>query len=97
VIRQHERFVAGTGGKYFIRPLDFDGCPDCHAWPGLIRGAVAPLKHRYPGYPHYVAPEDRGLPEWYQAVLRERLLLAAFAMSAGLAGWWLGRFRGFRG
>jgi hypothetical protein len=90
-IREYGRFVASTGGQSFrFRPMEFDGCPDCQAWPGLIRGAVAPLKHRYPGYPQYVAPEDRGLPERYQAVLRERLLLAAFAMSAGLAGWWLG-------
>jgi hypothetical protein len=95
-IRQHERIVAGTGGRYFIRPLDFNGCPDCQAWPGLIRGAVAPLTHRYPGYPNYVAPEDRGLPEWYRAVLRERLLLAAFAMLAGLAGWRLGTRREVR-
>jgi hypothetical protein len=74
-----------------IRPIDFDGCPDCGTWVDLVRGALAPLKHRYPGYPRYVAPEDRNLPEWYSAVLRERLLLAACAMSAGLAGWWLGQ------
>jgi hypothetical protein len=89
-IRQHDRFVADTGGRYFIRPIDFDGCPDCQAWPRLIRGSNAPLKHRYPGYPNYVAPEDRGLPEAYRAVVRERLLLLAVAMAAGLAGWWLG-------
>ena len=89
-IRQHDRFVADTGGRYFIRPIAFEDCPDCQAWPGLMRGAVAPLKHRYPGYANYVAPEDRNLPQWYRSVLRERLLLVAFATLAGLAGWWLG-------
>jgi hypothetical protein len=90
-IRQHGRFVAGTAGQNVrIRPIDLDGCPDCQAWPDLIRGAAAPLEHRYPGYPNYVAPEDRGLPEWYRAVIRERLFLIAFALLAGLAGWWLG-------
>jgi len=89
---QQGRFVDSTGRRYQIPPIDLDGCPDCQAWPGLIRGAFAPLKHRYYGYSNYVAPEDRGLPEWYRAVLRERLLLAAFAVSAGLTGWRLGRF-----
>ena len=90
-IRQHDSFVASNGGRYQIPPIDFDGCPDCQAWPGLIRGAFAPLKHRYPGYPKYVAPEDRGLPEWYRSVARERLLLAVFAILAGLIGWRLGQ------
>jgi hypothetical protein len=89
-IRQHDLFVDSVGRRYQIPPIDFDGCPDCQTWPGLIRGAVAPLKHRYPGYPNYVAPEDRGLPAWYRRVVRERLLLIVLAMLAGLAGWWLG-------
>jgi hypothetical protein len=89
-IRQHDQFVDSTGGRHQIPRIDFDGCPDCQSWPGLIRGAVAPFKHRYPGYPNYVAPEDRGLPEWYRSVLRERLLLIVFAILAGLIGWRLG-------
>jgi hypothetical protein len=92
VVAERDRFVAAIGGRRPVPPIDFDGCPDCRAWPDVIRGARAPLKHRYPGYPNYVAPEDRGLPEWYQMVLRERLLLIALAISAGLIGWRLGRF-----
>jgi hypothetical protein len=88
-IRQRNQVFA-TGGRLVLPGDYFDACPDCQAWPGLIRGAFAPLKHRYAGYPNYVAPEDRGLPAWYRAVLRERLLLAIFAMLAGLAGWALG-------
>jgi hypothetical protein len=93
-VRQYNRFIADSGGhnKIAIASVDFHGCPDCSAWPDLIRGAFAPLKHRYPGYPNYVAPEDRGLPEWYRAVLRERLLLIALAISAGSIGWRLVRF-----
>jgi hypothetical protein len=91
-VRQHNRIIADSGGsnKVAIASIDFDGCPDCQSWPRLIRGARAPLKHRYSGYPNYVAPEDRGLPDWYRSVARERFLLIGFAISAGLAGWWLG-------
>jgi hypothetical protein len=70
-----------------------DAYPDGKAWPALIRGASAPLRHRYPGYPNYVAPEDRGLPQWHRSVIRERLLLIVLASIAGLTGWWLGATR----
>jgi hypothetical protein len=73
-----------------------DRYPDSKAWPALIRGANAPLKHRYPGYPNYVAPEDRGLPQWHRSVIRERLLLIVLAPILGLAGWWLGLTRASR-
>ncbi|HEV8211664.1 MAG TPA: hypothetical protein VGP77_16170 [Vicinamibacterales bacterium] len=90
VVAERDRFVVAIGGRRQVPPIDFDGCPDCRAWPDVIRGARAPLKHRYPGYPTYVAPEDRGLPAWYRSVLRERLLLIVFAILAGLIGWRLG-------
>jgi hypothetical protein len=90
-IRARERTIIARSDGFRASPMmGFEECPDCSAWPGLIRGAIAPLKHRYPGYPDYVAPEDRFLPGWYRSVIRERLLLIAFAMLAGLAGWWLG-------
>jgi hypothetical protein len=91
-VRQYNRFIADSGGhnKIAIASVDLHGCPDCSAWPDLIRGAFAPLKHRYPGYPNYVAPEDRGLPEWYQMVLRQRLLLIILSIATGLIGWRLG-------
>jgi hypothetical protein len=67
-----------------------DAYPDGKAWPALIRGANAPLKHRYPGYPNYVAPEDAGLPEWHRAVIRERLALIALGLVAGCLGYLAG-------
>jgi hypothetical protein len=71
-------------------PTRFDSCPDCEAWPELIRGALAPPIHRYPGYPNYVAPEDRGAAEWHRSVIKERLLLLVLALISGLCGWWIG-------
>jgi hypothetical protein len=90
VVAERDRFVVAIGGRRQVPPIDFDGCPDCRAWLDVIRGARAPLKHRYPGYPNYVAPEDRGLPEWYQMVLRQRLLLIILSIATGLIGWRLG-------
>jgi hypothetical protein len=97
-IEQHDRFVRDTGGRFYTQPIEvqLDRYPDSKAWPDLIRGAIAPPKHRYPGYPNFVAPEDRGLREWHRAVIRERVLLVVFALVAGLMGWWLGTSRLWR-
>jgi hypothetical protein len=91
-IKEHDQFVKDTGGRIYVAPIEqgLYGYPDGKAWPDLIRGAFAPLRHRYPGYPNYVAPEDLGAPAWHRAVIRERLLLIVFAWIAGLTGWWLG-------
>lgn len=91
--RERAAFIAATGGRLYLAPDGGDLCPDCEAWPALIRGAWAPPYHRYPGYPNYVAPEDRGAAESHRGVIRERLLLIAFAWVVGLAGWWLGASR----
>jgi hypothetical protein len=98
VLGQRDRSVRETGGRFYTPPIEWqlDRYPDGKAWPDLIRGAIAPPKHRYPGYPNFVAPEDRGLREWHRAVIRERLLLIVFAWIAGLTGWWLGTARLWR-
>ena len=94
-LKQRNRFVKDTGGRLYVPPLEWelDRYPDGKAWPDLIRGAIAPPKHRYPGYPNFVAPEDLGAREWHRAVIRERLFLVVVALVAGLMGWWLGTAR----
>ena len=91
--RQRDAFVRATAGRIYLPPVEEHGYPPNESWPDLFRGAVAPDRHRYPGYPNYVAPEDRGLREFYRMTIYDRLFLIDLALLAGLLGCAAGRRR----
>ena len=91
--RQHDALARATDGHIYLTPFEEHGYPPNESWPDLFRGAVAPDRHRYPGYPHYVAPEDRGLREFYLMTIYDRLFLIDLALLAGLLGCAAGRRR----
>jgi hypothetical protein len=94
-LRQRDAFTLATGGRYYQTPFewDLDRYPDNNTWPDLIRGALAPPRHRFPGYPTYVAAEERDLDRWHRFVICNRVLLAGLATSAGLLGWMIAKRR----
>lgn len=91
--RQRDAFLRDTGGRIYLPPVEEHAYPPNDSWPDLFRGAVAPDRHRYPGYPTYVAPEDRGLREFYRMTIYDRLFLIDLALLAGLLGRAAGRRR----
>ena len=91
--RQRDAFVRATAGRIYLPPVEEHGYPPSESWPDLIRGVVAPDRHRYPGYQNYVAPEDRGMREVYRMTIYDRLFLIDLALLAGLLGCTAGRPR----
>jgi hypothetical protein len=92
-LRERDAFAAATHGRIYMDPIEWswDRSPQSKTWPDLIRGAFAPPSHRYPGYPNYVAPEDRDLTRYRRLEIYVRLFMAALAIGAGLLGWATGR------
>ena len=83
--RMWDDFAAQTHGRYYMEPIDvvFDRSSTAKNLPGLIRAALSPPAHRFPGYPNYVAPEDRfaQLGYWRDLKFRGLLLTIAAFMS----------------
>jgi hypothetical protein len=91
-IRSHGEYVRATGGRLYIDPLEWalDRSPESKSWPALVRGARRGPVHRYPGYPHYVAPGDAMLPHAHRQEILNRLFLAALGLLAAILGWIVG-------
>jgi hypothetical protein len=93
-LREHQAFLAATHGRfYYSEPIEWswDRYPELKTSPDLIHGAIAPAPHRYPGYPTYVAPEDRDLHRYHRLEIYERLFMMVLAIAAGLLGSTMGR------
>jgi hypothetical protein len=89
IIRSHGEYVRATGGRLYVDRLEWalDRAPEAKSWPALVRGARRRPVHRYPGYPHYVAPGDAILPHAHRQAIKNRLFLAALGLLAGILGW----------
>jgi hypothetical protein len=95
MLQQRDHFIVATGGRYYMSPVEWevDRYTPAKSSSDLIRGALAPDPHRFPGYPRYVAPEDRDLQRYHRLAIYDRLALIALAVVAGLAGWIFARRR----
>jgi len=90
IVRQHEAFQAATNERFETVPLevDLDRMSTAKSLPSLIKGALAPPAHRFPGYPNYVAPEDRFSHDAHWMDLKLRLLLLLVSVLSGIVGLW---------
>lgn len=88
IVRQHEAFQAATNKRFETVPLevDLDRISTAKSLPSLIKGALSPPAHRFPGYPNYVAPEDRSSHEAHWMDLKFRLLLLLASVLSGVVG-----------
>ena len=68
--------------------VDLDRMSTAKSLPSLIKGALAPPAHRFPGYPNYVAPEDRFSHDAHWMDLKLRLLLLLVSVLSGIVGLW---------
>jgi hypothetical protein len=94
--RERDAFVTATHGRSYTNPIEWswDRYPQSKMWPDLIRSAFSPAPHRYPGYPSYVASEDRDLNRYRRLEIYVRLFMVALAIGAGGLGWttgWISR------
>jgi hypothetical protein len=88
IVRQHQAFEMATHGRFQTVPLavDLDRMSGAKSFPSLITGALAPPAHRFPGYPNYVAPEDRSSHESHWMDLKLRALLLVASIVSGIVG-----------
>ncbi len=88
IVRQHRDFVQRTHGQFYLSPIEvtLDRNSTSKSLPDLVRAALAPPAHRFPGYPNYVAPEDRFSHDGHWRDLRFRALLVLISAAAGTIG-----------
>lgn len=93
IIRSHNEYVRGTGGRLYIDPLEWtlDRSAWSKSWPALVRGALrrGPVQ-RYPEYPWNVAEVDVMLPHVHRQEILNRLFLVAIGLLAAILGWMVG-------
>jgi hypothetical protein len=89
IVRQHAALVAATPPRMAAPPsldLVLWQSSTAKSIPVLVRDALAPPPHRFPGYPHYVAPEDAMAHDGHWRDLRFRMLLVLCAAVCGTIG-----------